>query len=129
MPNVDSAVGVVVPPPGIVSPGDISASHPASAVKLSSKARVKTSAKATVRVKVTVPGTAKPTGKVVVSWGKNTKNLKASKTVRITKSARGTVTVRLPKLAKGTYTVAARFTPADSSVTPSTTQKLKLRVV
>jgi hypothetical protein len=120
----------VMPLPGVPTTDDMKKSpRVSSTAKISGHARVKTSAKATVKVKVTVPGTAKPTGKVVVSWGKNAKSLKASKTVRVKKSARGTVTVRLPKLAKGTYVVTARFTPTDSSVTASIASKLKLRVI
>jgi hypothetical protein len=65
---------------------------------------VKAGKKATVTVKVTAKGIAKPGGKVKLTWGKGKKN---TKTVKV--RATGTAKVTLPVLRPGTYTIKATY--------------------
>ncbi|MDR1151465.1 MAG: Ig-like domain-containing protein, partial [Bifidobacteriaceae bacterium] len=77
------------------------------------KAKIGRGTRATVKVTVKVPGSAKPTGKVAVSWGSRTK------AVTLKASAKGKVTVKLPRLSRGTYRLTVRYVDSAGKATSS----------
>jgi len=86
------------------------------------KAKIKAKKRATVTVKVTVPGTTGATGVVVVRDGSR---VLAVKTLRA--KHQGKVTLRLPRLTKGKHTIRATVT-ADPLHSSATTARRVLRV-
>jgi hypothetical protein len=84
---------------------------PKSAPKVSLTAvnkRIPASTKARLRVAVTVPGVAKPAGKIVVTFGSK------SKTYTLSAAKNGKLTVTLPKLKPATYAITATLKAGPS---------------
>jgi predicted secreted protein len=83
------------------------------------KGTITTHTKGSVTVTVTSPGTSRPTGSVVLSYGKK------SITKSLVSSSKGKLTFSLPKLKKGTYSVTATYKGSnDISASKSSAKKL-----
>ena len=94
-------------------------------VTVKAKKKVKAGKRAKLVVRVKAAGLARPTGKVIVKYGK--KSIKA----KLVAKRKGKVVVRLPKLAKGKYKITVTYKPNAKSknfVTKSTSKALTLRV-
>ncbi len=86
------------------------------------RSKVARTAKAKVKVTVSVAGLARPTGKVRIYDGK-----KKLRTITLSAKHRGTITVKLPRLKPGKHTIRATYS-GSSQVKKATTPKKVLTV-
>jgi hypothetical protein len=104
---------------------------PALTAKPAAKA-LKAGQRAKIKVRIKIPGIAKPAGAITVRYGKPGQF--KTKTYTLKPSAKGKATITLPKLAKGRHTIAIglkasqSWTALANSKTPKPTKALKNRV-
>ncbi len=88
--------------------GTVKVTKVAPQVRVKSAKKISRSTRARLVVRVTTSLTAKPTGKVKVTYGTK------PRTVKLKPRDKGKVTVRLPRLAKGKHKIRVKYMPAKT---------------